>query len=73
MSDDIQKNNIQPADQQNAQVDEIQELFAEELPETTDFATPASTWGSVGTFGSASTIGSTASTASTGSSASSAG
>lgn len=68
---DIEKN-IQP-EEQNEHDDDVQELFAEELPETNDFATPASTWTSVGTFSSLSTIGGTAGTASTGSSASSAG
>ncbi len=70
-----EQHNIVPNNiaQNNEQPEELQELFAEELPEQTDFASPASTYGSLGTFGSASTFGSCAATASSGSTASSAG
>jgi hypothetical protein len=52
---------------------EVNELFAEELPDQNDLATPAGSWGSLGCFGCLGTISGTAGTGSTVSSGSSAG
>jgi hypothetical protein len=60
--------NIQEIQAENI---EVNELFAEELPDQNDLATPAATWGSVGCFGSLGTVSGTVGTGSTVSSGSS--
>jgi hypothetical protein len=60
--------NIQEIQAENI---EVNELFAEELPDQNDLATPAGTWGSVGSFGCLGTISGTVGTGSTASSGSS--
>ncbi|HZU66447.1 MAG TPA: thiocillin family RiPP [Ktedonobacteraceae bacterium] len=56
---------------QQQEIAELDELFAEELPDQTDLVAPNSTWGSVGCFGSVGTFSGTAGTGSCVSTASS--